>query len=285
MKCLASMVVLGVLVGCAGTEVDSESQVVVAQRISLAKRTGERSMGLQVSPGINIDDFVTTRADDVGCRKLDFVGPNGEPGVDNNLTFLFEAVEDLFEAGTVEALIQEAIREGRLLLMFRVSGVESFDNDSDVRVHVFSGEGAVHSSSGLLVADQTFDVQMDAPIADVKGRIRDGVLEAGPFDVTIPVAILNVFFDLTVRDAKMRAVIDGDGHWSAVIGGAVAKQTIFDVAAMADAMQGDDITPVIEAFIPMWVDLDPDESGECQSISATLAVEAVNAFVYPDVVF
>jgi len=263
----------------------SRSYTVVTQQIGFAKRTGERMMNRDISPGLDIDGRVSNRADDMGCNKIDFVNEDGTEGIDNNFSFLFEAVEGLFEAGTVEALIQEAVREGRLLLMFRLEGVDSLENDEEVTLRLFSGSGDPADQGGLIVSDQTFDIKEGAPVSVASGSIVDGVLEAGPVEVTVPVAILNVFFDLTVTNATVRGRVDEAGDWELTIGGGVPTEVIFEVAAMADAMQGDQISPLLEAFIPMWVDLEPNAEGECEAISANLLLRTTNAFLYPDATF
>jgi len=257
----------------------------VVRQVGIARRTGDSTMGREISAGLNIDGLVSSRADEDGCNKKDMISPNGEEGIDNNFSFLFEAVEAFAEPGTAEALLHEAIREGRVLIMFQLREVDDMENDDHVVFRVFSGQGDPADQGGLLISDQTFDLREDAPVVEAPGRIVDGVLEAGPIELVIPISILLANFDLIIKDARVHGTVDESGNWDLTIGGAVPGATITEVAYEADRLEEvNEYGPLVDAFLPMWTDL-PDEDGECTAISANILLKTVNAFLYPDAKF
>ena len=82
---------------------------------------------------------------------------------------------------------------------------------------------------------------------------------------------------------RLIAERDEDGTWSGIVGGGVATDQIMNVAMMADAMQGEQISPALRALLPRWVDMGKGEDGRCTQLSAALLFESQPAFVYPDV--
>lgn len=273
---------LVVLAGCAAET--GEHRAFVASEIGFGSRTGEQIDGRDVAIGLNLDGRDSDAQDLQGCRRRDFIAPDGTRGIDNQFTHLYELVEDVFQEGVVEGIIKNSINEGRLLLMFQISKVTDWKNDDDVEVAIFLGDGRPNiNTENALVRDQTFDIRSDAPVARTRGSIRDGVLRTEPIDVELPMAFFNVFFDLQLRGAQIQAELDMDGNLVGLMGGGVDKEQIFEIGRMADAMQGEQVSPLLNLLIPTWTDLYPDERGICSHISAALTFRSVPAFVFYDV--
>ncbi len=267
-------------VGCTA-EPTGETVTGVVRQVSVARQIEVPEGEALRSEGLDIDGLTSARGDQAGCRRVDFLGPDGQTGVDNEFSYLFDVIETLFEAGTVEALLQEAIREGRFLMMMQVEGIDDPQNDDNVTLRIFAGEGTPDSQGGVILGHQTFDRKPDSEVATVRGRIVDGVLTAGPVDVAFPIAILNVFFELELQGATVQGRLGEDGG-RVTVGGGVPLEMIYEVGAMADAMQEDQISPALRSFLPIWADLNPDADGKCQSISANMVLEIVPAYTYPD---
>ncbi len=267
---------------CSNSEPTGIVHGTLVTELSFARRTGEETGGVEVSPGLNLDDLVSDRLDTAGCNRSDFMSPDGTEGIDNQFTYLFEAIEEVFP-NTVEGIIQGTINEGRLLLMFELGGVDDLRNDEDVELRIFLAEGRPDlSADNRIVPNQTFDQRLDSPVSVTQGHIRDGVFEAGPFDVEFPVAVFDVFFDLFLTGARMKAVVNEDGTMDGFFGGGMAATQIIEVAMRADDLQGIAITPIINVLLPRWVDLYPDEDGRCTQLSTTMAFHATTAFIYED---
>lgn len=274
-------IVLMALVASCGDPV-GETQLLVIQELGFGSRTGDEIGGMVVAQGLDVDQRVSDRTDSETCNTRDFVSPEGIPGVDNQFTFLYDAVVGFFQDGTVEGIVQGSINEGRLLLMLEVVDVDDTQQDEDVTVNLFLGEGRPDiGADGLIVPAQTFDRRTDAETVAIPGRIVDGVLEAGPFDAIIPMAFFDVFFDLDLHGARLRAEQNDDGSWSGMIGGGVEAETLINVAREADMRQEIQVTAAIMAILPGYLDLGYDpETRRCTQISAALQFRATSAFLY-----
>ena len=99
-----------------------------------------------VSQGFDLDD-----TEYAVCGVQDLEGPEGEPGIDNGLSYLIPALE-ASEAKVVEGYINTGILEGRILLVVSVSKVDSLINDDcvDVAFNSAQGEPLLGTDGGLL---------------------------------------------------------------------------------------------------------------------------------------
>lgn len=269
---------------CSTSTVEQTSTAVVVSQIGFGARTGDSIDGVEVADGIDLDGRVSDNSDELGCRRTDFMAPDGRMGVDNQFTFLYETVSEVFQDGVVEGIIQNSINEGRLLLIYQISDVESLRNDDDVEVAIFLGEGRPDlNANARIVGNQTFDRRLDAPVTIVRGRIVEGVLETEAFDTEMPMAFFNVFFDLELTNARIRGEIREDGGMSGILAGAVDQEQVYEIGRMADGAQELQITPTLQMLLPRWADLLPGEDGRCTHLSAALTFESVPAFVFSDV--
>jgi hypothetical protein len=123
------------------------------------------------------------------------------------------------------------------------------------------------------------DWSSDVCSSDLEGAtLTDGVLDVGPAAIALPVQILDARFTLDVEDARVRLVHGDDGSWQGMLGGGIS------VAQMIEVAQGlnipSDLMGAVMVVLHSYADLARDEAGDCQSISATLAVDGVSAFLY-----
>ncbi len=283
--CALAVPMLSTLPAC-GSETTGETNAVVLTELTFGKlvrgEDGEVLMSgdRNVAAGLNLDDRNSDARDLEGCRRRDFVSPAGEEGIDNQFALLYETIEDQFP-GAVEGIIQGTINEGRLLLMIEMSGVDDPYEDDSVEVRVMLGMGRPDlSASDRIASHQTFEIDPEAPVSITHGSIHEGVLEAGPFDVEFPVAVFNVFFDLRLHNSTLQATQNPDGSWSGIIAGGVTMAQILNIAMMADDMQETQITPLLEIVLPTMSDLQRNDMGVCEQISAGMQFRATPAFTF-----
>lgn len=281
MKYLLILLTLG---ACTADVVGGEELMVVAREVTFAAREAEVEDGPDISVGVDLDGVDTQMMEEGACFQADFISPDGRRGVDNAFAFLFELVESFFQEGTVEGIIQGTINEGRLLMMFGVTGVDDWENDDSVMLEVFLGTGRPDvGGDGFIVSGQTFDRDLESETTFVPASIVNGALETEPFELTMPMAFFNVFFDLRLHGAKIRAEVTPDGEWSGVVAGAIDGQDVVDLAVQADMMQEIQVSGILESLLPNWVDLGYDaSSGTCSQLSATLVFESTRAFVFDE---
>ncbi len=270
----------GASAGLCSVSRSSDSQLVVATQLHFVVPDDDG-----VSVGFDLDDRVSGARDAPSCNRPDYVAPDGTPGVDNQFSVLWDVLVSAV-GDAVEGLIQGVINDGTLLLLFRLEGVDDFQNDPCVNVALFKGAGRPDlGTSGFIAPSQTFDVAEGTPFTETAGYIEDGVLHAGPFDTVIPIAIFSVVADLRLHGALLEARIAEDGSLSGTIGGGVEREQIVEVGEMA--AEADSSARTILKGLPLLLDLSTDldrqeEDGKCHQISTVMTFESTPAFLYPD---
>lgn len=231
-----------------------------------------------VVPGFDLDGVVSKGDDEASCNKVDFVSPEGTPGIDNQLASLIPDVEKVV-GNAVDGLVQGAINDGRLNIMIDLDAVDDLRNDPCVRMSVQLGLGKpVLGTDGVIEGFQTFTLKPDAPRSDAgTARIENGVMTAGPFELAVPLKIFDVNFTVHVHKAMFRATIDEDGYMTGMFGGGVETQEIIDGVSQGAGV--DKIIGVVGLTLKSAADMAPDANGKCQQISSVLAFKAVPAFL------
>lgn len=236
-----------------------------------------------VAPGFDVDGRVSDESDAEGCFQKDYVSPDGEPGVDNQLGWLSGALE-LAGIGAAEGLIQGAIEDGGLLLMLQFDGVDNLWNDPEITVMVRAGTGVpLLGTDGLLLGGQTFQLHDESPDSLAQtARIEDGWVYAGPFEAKLPILVFGMKYELTIRTARLKARWTEDGGLEqGVFGGGVPIEDLYEVGEIAAADDAS-VLPAIEAVFSAATDLAPDDKGVCTQVSAALVFTAVSGFLYQE---
>jgi hypothetical protein len=230
-----------------------------------------------ISPGLNLDGHATRRGEEEGCNIQDMTSPEGEPGIDNNFAKLLPALEAV-GGDAVEGLIQAAINDGDLLLVLQVDHVDSLENDRCVDVTVLRGAGLpLVGGDDRIVSGQTFDRATDLPATTVEGvSIVDNVVEAGPFDLTIPVQILGTPLSVSPKEGVIRVELTETGARSGLLAGALL---LTDLQGILEEVGGETVVNVAAGLIGDAVDLSVD-GGSCNAVSVTLTFEATTGFLF-----
>lgn len=233
-----------------------------------------------VTVGFDLDGVISTASDPQGCNQVDLRTEDGERGIDNQFAKLIPAVETV-GGDAIEGLANEAINDGRLLLMIGLEGVDDLVNDDDVTVRVFRGLGQpAIGTHGLLEPGQTFD--RDDEVAEgvhEHAQLVDGVVEAGPLDVVLQLQVFFFHVEFLAEDALIRFEVHEDGTFTGYMSGAIDINQIIDVASTpGTGTVGETIILVVQQM----ADLAPDDDGDCQEISFTVLFESVSAFLFED---
>jgi hypothetical protein len=232
-----------------------------------------------VSEGFDLDGRVSGSDDAASCRRRDFTSPDGTAGVDNQLSLLVPVLETQ-TAGALDEAIQAAINSGQLMLSVSLGGVDARRDDPCVRMVFRQLRGVPFVGSDQRIdPGQTFETARDQPVSEVVGRLREGVLEAGPFTLALPVAVLDARFVLTLNAARIRLRWRDDDTFEGIIGGGIAADELIAV------VQTLGIPPELRALVAQLIrgitDLDPSAEGTCRRFSGAIAFEGRNAFVNP----
>ena len=161
---------------------------------SIISFTREVESGVAV--GFNIDGVDSDDGDELSCGHADFMSPDGESGIDNQLA-LITPLFDTVGIGAVEGFVQAAVEQGGLLIMWELSGVDDRLNDDDITVRLRFGTGQpLLGTDGLLLSGQTFHINPESPDREVKAKIVDGKVLTETFEAVLPIVVFEVGYEL-----------------------------------------------------------------------------------------
>ncbi|UJR81236.1 Hypothetical protein I5071_32920 [Sandaracinus amylolyticus] len=233
-----------------------------------------------VSEGFDLDESLGPTFEASACRARDFVDADGRDGIDNQLTPIIPALENQVGEGTLDALLQSSISNGQLLIGLTLEGLDDPRNDDCVTLVVRTLTGTpLLGTDGMLLDGQTLQVSPEARTARYEGAVlRDGVLETGPFELALPVSILDARFVLDLHGARVRVRIHEDGSMSGVFAGGISNDQMIEIASGLNI--GEDLMSTVATFIRLIADLEPVD-GKCTQFSASMVFEAGSGFVDP----
>ncbi|MEZ4321368.1 MAG: hypothetical protein R3F61_28095 [Myxococcota bacterium] len=248
-------------------ECDGEgpSRTLLIQQIRFVRQTDG------VSEGFDLDGQTDT------CDVDDYVSPEGTESVDNAFAALLPALE-LTEARTMEDIIADSIRSGRLLLLIDLDDLDQDADDACVDVTLQRGSGVpMLGNDGEVLPGQTFDLDLDVPPSRVESAtLSNHRVTASPLELTLPIQIFEYEFDFSLSDAVLQVTMEEDGRMHGLLAGGLSIQSVLDVASNPDVDPS--LLPLIEGLLPLFADLEPDANGECQKLSMTFEFEAIDAF-------
>jgi hypothetical protein len=231
-----------------------------------------------VSKGFDLDNHVAAAGDALTCGHASLVSPDGVPGIDNQLSELLPSIDNVTH-NALDGLIQDAINAGGLLVGIDLTHVDSLKDEPcvDVEFNRLGGTPLVGTDK-VLLADQTFAIDQSAPVSTARGALKGGVLDAGPFELELPVRLLDASFILGLHEARFRATFADDGSVSGIIGGGVLVDEL--LAQVIHLNIGAMLQKLLPVLLQSTADLAYDPvSGNCRQLSATVAFTAKSAFI------
>ncbi len=157
---MARLLLLLLVAGCAApVEAPVSSDSLVMSQLLFSRQDDG------VSDGFDLDGEVSEQGDDAGCGHGDFTGLDGTPGVDNAGARLIVLLEQT-EAVATEALIQQQINNGAVMIVLTLEGLDDRVNDDSVDVILERAAGAPFvGNDGWIEPGQTLELSDEiAPI-------------------------------------------------------------------------------------------------------------------------
>ncbi|MET4234934.1 hypothetical protein ABIA85_008241 [Bradyrhizobium sp. LA6.10] len=199
-----------------------------------AEDPGQPQVTSRIAEGFNLDGKVGPH---------DFVGPDGEKGIDNALYRAWGCGR--FSRGNYSSLsatqTMDSIRTGLFTIVLRISGNQDPMNDSDATLEIgYSPDKAVKDARGDIAIDYSYRILKSALYTKLKARIKNGAVETEQVDhLHMPCLATNarpVWEDSNFSKGKIRLNIAPDGlSATALIGG---YRNWRDVYAESIAFQG-----------------------------------------------
>ena len=109
--------------------------------------------------------------------------------------------------------------------------------------------------------------------------IKDGVLEAGPFEALLPFQVLQVRGVLRTHNSRLRAEMAEDGSVHALLGANIEIAQVSELAH-TDGAFGASNVELIDVLLASIADAAPDAAGKCQQVSVAITLELARAFLY-----
>ncbi|MCK6546646.1 hypothetical protein L6R52_12420 [Myxococcota bacterium] len=230
-----------------------------------------------VASGLDLDGITSDDRDGRTCFKADFTSPDGEPGIDNQLATLIPFV-DLAGEGALQGLIQNAINEGRLLVILDV------DDHGDGSVTVTPRRGddiPLLGTDGRLLEGQTLGLHAEPVLgAPVRGTVSGDVVTTEPFALTMPIIVFSNLYLLYLPDARLRFERTEEGRLErGIIAGTAGIEDLLGLVRQA-AQFGGDFEGLFGDALRDSADMVRGPDGKCSRMSAAIDFDAVPAFVF-----
>jgi hypothetical protein len=150
-----------------------------------------RAVKSTVAYGLNLDGETDGKGAGRSIAHENFVSPDGEPGIDNQLYRVLACQPGLRKQGIAEGSIPQRVRsEYQARMMVEVTDVDNEQNDANVTVTFYRGlDPLAQDASGALVPwlSQRIDHEGGRRfIYRTAGHIADGVLTTEPIDARLP---------------------------------------------------------------------------------------------------
>jgi hypothetical protein len=239
----------------------------------------------KIAKGLNLDG----KAD-----ENDFLSPDGEKGIDNQLFRVLGCVRG-YRAPDGDAYFFDnntLITDRYDRWLFELTEVDSMLNDDDVTVTTYRGlDGLLKKADGngmLAGGSQVVDVKWGGRyVTKMKGKIKDGVLTTEPADVTFPWATFGVPTDREMRGLRMHVKVLSTGGTGLIAGYTDLenwyRQTLRSSSTHHQAY-GQVSLPSVYRALRRAADGHPDpKTGENTTLSSALEVTLTQVHViHPD---
>jgi hypothetical protein len=257
-----------------------------------------------IAAGFNLDSRVSDDTDESTCFHADFTSPppDNEPGIDNQLGPIIDAVGGSFD---VAGSVRDAIAAGDLIILVELTDVDDLTNDPLVGLSLLLAARKTCMADAdcttswtcdtmamecrppvdammVITPGGTFDVATTSYMADgttplihIDGAIVSGRFRGGPLDINLVLPVMGTELALNIRTAQVRFNPTATVLTNGVIGGALdVEETVTALVAVAP-----DTIPesLARSVLSAQADLEIDAEGACQSVSIGLTVSGVTA--------
>jgi hypothetical protein len=181
-----------------------------------AEDPGQSEVTSRIGEGFNLDGKV---------KPSDFVSPDGEKGIDNQLYRAWGCDAPWRGAngnGTLVLRSNDKMLEGLYTIVIRISGNKDPLNDDDATLEIgYSPDQIMKDARGNVGADYSYRILKSAQYTKLKTKVKDGVAESEQADIHMPQI---AWFENQTRDAffrqgKVRVTVNSDGTVVGLVGG------------------------------------------------------------------
>lgn len=276
-----------------GSEFENRTFTFIVNALELPSPTGG------AAAGFNLDGIDSgpegSAATDATCEQYwaDYSSLNDPDhvGVDNALPGILDQLALVIPDLDVNATLAEQLESGDLLLLVRVTGVDSLSYDDSIQMQLLLGklpEGAtIQITDGVIAGGQTFEIEQELG-TPVNGDIFDGRLRATASVISLNLNVMDLNIALPITNPELRFDIAENGLTNGVIGGVLSIDDLIAAAleipqareycCSADPANCTDC-PVAREIVGGLADIDPSSANPalCEAISVGITFEATTA--------
>ena len=175
------------------------------------------------------DSHVKGKAAPNTCAHDDFVGMNGERGIDNQFYRLVGCSKSWQPSGISNSYEIE-MYTGAWGILITLKGVEDLRNAKDVEVGIYAnGDPIQLSPTREALPNATYAIDQDPRFrATTHGRIVNGVLTTDPVDVRFHVITNSIHLERPLQDARLRLTVTPDGGLDGILAGYTPVGELYD---------------------------------------------------------
>jgi hypothetical protein len=182
--------------------------------------------------GIDLDGEQSTsraRSSKDTCAHDDFIGMNGERGVDNQFYRALGCTNGFLTTGAHHGFVTEMLT-GAWGIVISVKGLDDLRNDPEVEVGIHANADPIQLSAVRKpLAFATYATDPDPRFrATTKGRIVNGVLTTDPVNVRFHSTVNNVWLERPIDDARLRLTVKSDGTLEGILAGYTDVDELYD---------------------------------------------------------
>src|SRR5215831_6831158 len=202
-----------------------------------AEDPGQPQVTSRIGEGFNLDGKI---------KPGDFVSPDGEKGIDNQLYRAWGCDSPWRGAngnGTLVLRSNDKMLEGLFTIVVRISGNKDPLNDDEATLEIgYSPDQIMKDARGNVGIDYSYRILKSEQYTRLKAKIRDGVVETEQADIHMPEIawFYNQLRDANFRQGKIRVVVNPDGSAAGLVGGYRDFRDLYtqNVFAQSGGVQG-----------------------------------------------
>ena len=182
-----------------------------------AEDPGQPQVTSRIGEGFNLDGKI---------KSDDFVSPDGEKGIDNQLYRAWGCDAPWRGAngnGTLVLRSNDKMLEGLYTIVIRISGNNDPMNDDDATLEIgYSPDQIMKDARGNVGVDYSYRILQSDQYTKLKAKIKDGVIEteqASEIHMPQIAWFYNQTRDAHFRQGKVRVVPNSDGTAAGLVGG------------------------------------------------------------------
>jgi hypothetical protein len=181
-----------------------------------AEDPGEPQVVSRIGEGFNLDGRI---------KPNDFVSPDGEKGIDNELYRAWGCDAPWRGAngnGTLVLRSNDKMLEGLYTIVLRISGNQDPMNDDNAILEIgYSPDQIMKDAQGNVGVDYSYRILKAEQYTRLKAKVKDGVVETEQADIHMPQIawFFNQTRDAFFRQGKIRVTVNPDGSAMGLVGG------------------------------------------------------------------